>query len=65
MMSNFKPLSDLTVAKRESEIANSWDEQEILKKVFKLGKEKHLSFFTKVLLRPMANQGYTTLSPER
>ncbi|SDG36583.1 isoleucine--tRNA ligase [Desulfosporosinus hippei] len=39
-MSNFKPLSDLTVAKRESEIANSWDEQEILSKSIQIREGK-------------------------
>ncbi|KGK87180.1 isoleucyl-tRNA synthase [Desulfosporosinus sp. HMP52] len=39
-MSNFKPLSDLPVAKRESEIASSWDEQEILSKSIQIREGK-------------------------
>ncbi|AET66430.1 isoleucyl-tRNA synthetase [Desulfosporosinus orientis DSM 765] len=39
-MSRFKPLSDLPVAKRESEIANYWDEHEILNKSIQIREGK-------------------------
>lgn len=39
-MSNFKPLSDLPVAKKESEIADYWDDNEILDKSIQIREGK-------------------------